>query len=131
MDHQLGRPQVLIHCAHEVVNDEFFVACLDLGHAEMRGSGNGAVHMIRTLGKHLQALHIHDNDQWHDSHQLPFSMNMDFDAIVKALKEINYQGYFTLEADNFLSAYQKENVFDGVVMLKNSARILADMFEAL
>ena len=113
----------------EVVNDEFFVACLDLGHAEMRGSGSGAVNMIRALGKHLQALHIHDNDQWHDSHQIPFSMNVDFDAIVKALKEINYSGYFTLEADQYLKAYDEEHIFEGFQKLAESARRLAEMFE--
>lgn len=113
----------------DLVNDDSFVACLDLGHAEMRGSGDGAVNMIRKLGHRLKALHIHDNDCWHDSHQIPFSMNIDFAAIVKALKEINYQGYFTLEADAFLNAYHKDNVFEGVVKLQESARKLADMFE--
>lgn len=112
-----------------LINDEFFVACLDLGHAEMRGSGNGAAHMIKTLGHHLQALHIHDNDRWHDSHQIPFSMQIDFSAIVKALKEIHYQGYFTLEADQFLKNYTEENVLEGVVKLKESAKKLAEMFE--
>lgn len=34
----------------DVVNDDFFVACLDIGHAEMRGSGEGAANMIRALG---------------------------------------------------------------------------------
>lgn len=115
----------------DAVNDEFFVACLDLGHAEMRGSGNGAVNMIKTLGSRLQALHIHDNDRWHDSHQIPFSMNIDFDSIVKALKEINYNGYFTLEADQYMSAYTEENVFEGVKKLAESARILANKFEQL
>ncbi len=114
----------------EAVNDPFFVACLDLGHAEMRGSGDGAASMIKTLGSSLQALHIHDNDRWHDSHQIPFSMEMDFGAIVQALKDINYRGYFTLEADTFLKAYHKDNVFEGVVKLKESARKLADMFDA-
>ena len=115
----------------DVINDEFFVACLDLGHAEMRGSGDGAVNMIRTLGHRLQALHIHDNDCWHDSHQIPFSMNIDFGAIVKALKEVNYKGYFTLEADTFLRDYNADNIFDGVLKLKESAKKLADMFEQL
>ena len=113
----------------DAVNDDFFVACLDLGHAEMRGSGDGAVHMIKTLGHHLGALHIHDNDRWHDNHQIPFSMNIDFDAIVKALKEIHYKGYFTLEADTFLNDYHQDNIFDGVVKLCESAKKLADMFE--
>lgn len=115
----------------EAVNDDSFVACLDLGHAEMRGSGSGAVPMIHTLGKHLQALHIHDNDRWHDSHQIPLSMEIDFAAIVKALKEIGYNGYFTLEADQFLKDYDKDNVFAGVQKLQQSARRLADMFEEI
>ena len=113
----------------DIIHDDFFVACLDLGHAEMRGSGDGAVHMIRALGHRIQALHIHDNDRWHDYHQIPFSMNIDFGAIVKALKEIGYEGYFTLEADAFLDAYNAPDIFDGVVKLKESAKKLADMFE--
>ena len=112
----------------DVVNDDFFVACLDIGHAEMRGSGSGAVNMIHALDHRLQALHIHDNDKWHDSHQIPFSMDIDFPAVVRALKEINYQGYFTLESDNYLENHTAENIFDGIKDLAASARKLADMF---
>ena len=115
----------------DIINDDFLVACLDLGHAEMRGSGDGAVNMIKALDYRLQALHIHDNDRWHDSHQIPFSMDIDFDSVVKALKEIDYRGDFTLEADAFLSAYTGENVLEGMIKLKQSARKLADKFEQL
>ena len=113
----------------DAVDDPFLVACLDLGHAEMRGSGSGAVNMIKALGSRLQALHIHDNDRWHDSHQIPFSMDIDFAGIVKALKEIDYNGYFTLEADNYLRGFSAEDVFDGIKDLYAAARRLADMFE--
>ena len=114
------------------VNDKRFVACLDLGHAEMRGLNTTAVEMIKAIGHDkLKALHIHDNDKWHDSHQIPFSMDMDFEAIVKALKEINYDGYFTLEADRYLANHTTENVFEGVTNLYNSVRKLADMFESM
>lgn len=113
----------------DVVNDPFLVACLDIGHAEMRGSGSGAANMIHALGSRLQALHIHDNDKWHDSHQIPFSMKIDFVPIVKALGDINYNGYFTLEADRYMEAYNKENAFYGVQELAKSVRKLADMFE--
>ncbi len=115
----------------EAVNDDHFVACLDLGHAEMRGSGDGAVNMIRALGADLQALHIHDNDCLHDSHQIPYSMSIDFSAILRALKEIDYKGYFTLEADRYMSIYNRENALEGVIRLRESARRLADEFEAL
>ena len=117
-------------CDHiEVINDDFFVACLDIGHAEMKGSDTTAVEMIKALGDSLQALHIHDNDKLNDSHQIPFSMNINFNEIIKALKDIKYSGYFTLEADSYLKDYTEENAFDGVKKLAESARKLADMFE--
>lgn len=75
----------------DAVNDPYLVACLDIGHAEMRGSGSGAANMIRALGHRLQALHIHDNDRWHDSHQIPFSMSIDFAPIAAALKRDRLQ----------------------------------------
>ena len=113
----------------DAVNDEYLTACLDIGHAEMKGSGTNAATLIRALGNRLSALHIHDNDKWHDSHQIPFSMDIDFNDVVAALKEINYKGYFTLEADRYLSAFTKENVFDGVKNLAEAARKLANMFD--
>lgn len=113
----------------DAVNDDYLVACLDIGHAEMRGSGSGAAKMILALGDRLQALHIHDNDRWHDSHQIPFSMSIDFNSVVNALKQIGYKGYFTLEADNYLKSYTKENIFEGIKDLYAAVRRLADMFE--
>lgn len=115
----------------DAVNDDFFVACLDIGHAEMKGSNTNAVEMIKGLGKRLAALHIHDNDKWHDSHQIPFSMKIDFVAIVKALKEIGYDGYFTLEASRYLNNFSDDKLFEGIDNLYNSAKRLADMFEKI
>ncbi len=115
----------------DAVNDSSFIACLDLGHAEMRGTGTNAVELIHALGSRLGALHIHDNDKWHDSHAIPRSMDMDFDAIVKALKEIGYNGYFTLEADQHLSKFSPDTVHIGVKELADSARELAEFFERL
>lgn len=113
----------------DAVNDPYFVACLDLGHAEMRGCNTSAVEMVEALGSRLQALHIHDNDKWHDSHQIPFSMDMDFYAIVKALRKIGYSGYFTLEADRYLEKYTDEQIPQGFQALAEAARKLADLFE--
>ena len=113
----------------KAVNDPYLVACLDLGHAEMKGLDTTAEKMIHTLGEHLQALHIHDNDLKHDSHQIPFSMSMDFDKIAKALKAIDYKGYFTLEADRYLSDFNKDNVLEGLKNLRASVGRLCDMFD--
>ena len=115
-------------CEHiDIVGSEWLVACLDIGHAEMKGSDTTAAEMIRALGPRLQALHIHDNDKLHDSHQIPFSMEIDFEAVAAALKEINYSGYLTLEAEKFLADYTEENVFDGVKKLADVARKIAAM----
>ena len=117
-------------CAHlDAVNDDFFVACLDIGHAEMKGSETTAVEMIKALGSRLQALHIHDNDKLHDSHQIPFSMSIDFEEIVRALNEVKYNGYFTLEANYYVLSHTKENVFDAVKNLAKSVKKLSYMYE--
>lgn len=113
----------------DLINDPYMVACLDLGHAEMRGSGDGAAYMIRELGNRLQALHIHDNDRLHDSHQIPFSMEIDFVEIARALKEIGYQGELTLEADQYLNAYTSETVFEGLKKMAESARKLESLIK--
>lgn len=111
------------------VNDPYLVACLDLGHAEMQGLGTNAVEMVHALGDHLQALHIHDVDKHDDNHQIPFSLNIEYAPIVKALKEIGYKGDFTLEACSYLNAFNADNLFEGVKDLAKAARRLADWFD--
>lgn len=113
----------------KAVNDPDFVVCLDLGHAEMMDD-TSAVEMIEAIGgEHLQALHMHDNDKVHDSHQLPLTMSIDYPPIIRALKKIGYKGYFTLEADQYLKKYDKDSVLDGIRVMAQTARSLADEFE--
>ena len=113
----------------QAVDDPYLVACLDIGHAEMQGLGTDAEQMILTLGKHLQALHLHDNDRRHDSHQIPFSGEINFDTVVRALKRIGYDGYFTLEADRHLSTFDPDTAFEGVRELHAAAKRLCAMFD--
>ena len=113
----------------DAVNDPFFVACLDIGHAEMKGLGTNAEEMILALGSRLKALHIHDNDRWHDSHQIPFSMDIDFVKVVNALKKIGYDGWFTLEASEYPAEFTAETAQQAANDLAASARKLADMFD--
>lgn len=112
----------------DTVNDSSFVACLDIGHAEMRGSGSGAANMIRALGSRLQALHIHDNDKRYDLHQIPFSCSIDFNGVVAALRDIGYTGWFTLEADNYLRKFNSQNIYTGIKDLYFSVKKIEDMF---
>lgn len=89
--------------------------------------GDGAANMIEALGPHLQALHIHDNDLWHDYHQIPFSMDIDFRNVARALKKIGYRGYLTLEASSYLSDRTPETVLDGLKNMAASAKKIAEL----
>lgn len=81
----------------ELLNDDIFCACLDIGHAELRGLKTSAVQMIRTLGSQIQALHIHDVDLHYDLHTLPYLSKVDFAPIWKELKQMGYKGDVTFE----------------------------------
>ena len=85
--------------------------------------------MIYALGSRIGALHLHDNDQWKDSHQLPFTMSIDFEAVTAALKEVGYTGWVTLEAYNYLKDFAPEDAFKGLCDLSAAARRLATMLE--
>lgn len=87
----------------DAVNPENFTACLDLGHCGL--VGDNAASMIRDMGSRLGCLHIHDNDNIHDTHTLPYLSEMDWDSILKALADIDYAGNFTYEADGFLRRF--------------------------
>ncbi|MBQ5810826.1 MAG: sugar phosphate isomerase/epimerase, partial [Clostridia bacterium] len=114
----------------DAVNDDYLVACLDIGHCEIMGDGVSAVQMVKALGSRIKALHIHDNDLHYDRHWIPFYSHIDFDPIVKALKEIGYQGYFTLEATVPGMEHTENGVADALSQLSSAVRRLADKFES-
>lgn len=87
----------------DALDPAHFTACLDLGHCGLVGDNAGG--MIRGMGQRLGCLHIHDNDNFNDSHTLPYLSEMDWDDILRALGEIDYRGHFTYEADNFLAGF--------------------------
>ena len=111
----------------DAVNDEYLVGCLDIGHAEMAGLGTSAADMVYALKDRLQALHIHDNDRHYDLHELPFTGAIDFPPIIKALKDINYGGYFTLECICYIK--NKDEATVKLLKMKEVARKMADDFD--
>ena len=94
----------------DTLGRDCFTACLDIGHAEMQGTGSGsAAEMIYALGPdRLTSLHIHDNDRTGDLHGLPFTQKLNWDEIMRALGDIGYSGDFTFEADSFLAKFPQE-----------------------
>ena len=114
----------------DLVGDPQVIACLDIGHASMMGMGTDPIAMIQALGPRLQALHIHDTDCWNDSHQIPFSMSIPWEPIVRTLKNIGYSGEFTLECNSYLRGKPVDYAEQGLRELAQAARKLADMFES-
>ncbi|MDD4680149.1 MAG: sugar phosphate isomerase/epimerase [Clostridia bacterium] len=115
----------------DALNPDYFVACLDIGHSGMENTGgNSATEMIRALGgKSLKTLHIHDNDLIHDLHTLPFTQKVNWDETMKALKEIEYDGDFTFEADNFLAQFPNELAVHASRLMLETGRYLVKKYE--
>ena len=73
------------------------VACWDTGHAHIRTEKQGED--IRAIGDRLRVLHIHDNYGTVDNHNPPYFGNIDWQEVVRALKDIRYQGTFNYEVN--------------------------------
>ena len=103
---------------------DWFCACLDIGHGDMQGTGAGsAVGLINALGhKRLKSLHVHDNDTISDLHTLPFTQKLKWDEIITALKNINYDGDFTFEADNFIMRFPQELYMSASKLMLDTGR---------
>lgn len=113
----------------KAIDDPYFVACVDVGHAELKGLNTSAEKIILTLGDYIQALHLHDVDLYHDLHDSLFSQKVDFVPIVNALKTINYKGVFSLEVGKPYSTATRDTVYSVVEHDYKMVRKLADMFE--
>ncbi len=105
------------------------VACVDIGHAEMKNS-EGAANMIRKLGHDkVKALHVHDNDLIHDNHVFPFTGKIEWNDIISALKDIDYDGNFTFEADSTLARFPDELIPACYEMLEKIGRYFVSKLE--
>ena len=113
----------------DTIDSEWIVGCVDVGHVALVGADVPS--FIKTLGgKYLQALHVHDVSKTQDSHVLPFTLTLDFKAIAKALAEIDYQGDFTFEADNFYAGFPLELYPDVASFMVKVGRHLINEIEA-
>jgi sugar phosphate isomerase/epimerase len=81
------------------VGSEQIVGCLDTGHSLI--CGEKPHEAIHHLGQSLKALHVHDSNGYEDSHALPYAMNGDWNCILKALADIDYDGDLTFEVLSF------------------------------
>lgn len=94
-----SRPEEFVKYLDALDND-CFVACLDLGHATL--VHEDPAEFIKALGaKRLKCLHVHDVQPNLDAHTLPYYGVGEWEKIMTALADIGYEGELTFEADQF------------------------------
>ena len=105
----------------------YFAACLDVGHGVV--VGEDLCHMLRVLGQRTRVLHIHDVQGVQEDHHEPGSGSIDWEALMRTLKEVGYHGCFNFETDQYWRAI-KRGYFNRQVVL-SAAKLLYDMGRAL
>ncbi len=91
-------PELLLKYA-EALPSEYFVICLDTGHAIT--AGYSPAEFIRKLGDKIKLLHAHDGKIGQDMHTLPYLAEVDWESVINALKTIGFNGDFSFETFRF------------------------------
>lgn len=91
----LAKPLDISEFVREADRENFKI-CLDSGHVAVF-PGLSPAEAIRTLGKDVKVLHIHDNDGSADLHKDPGSGVIDWAAFASALGDVGFDGVLSLE----------------------------------
>lgn len=91
----MGTPEAVLKFVKEI-NDEHFKICLDTGHVSVYNNLS-LKDEVKRLGKEIRTLHIHDNKCGNDLHLMPYFGVINWQEFADALKEINFDGCFSLE----------------------------------
>lgn len=113
---------------YDELNSDAFTCLVDVGHCALVGE-KPDVFLRRVGGKRLGALHVQDNDYRADCHTIPFMRSLDWNAITKALHDIDYKGDFTFEANAYVHNMPRGMVQDSLNYLAKVGRCLISMVE--
>ena len=89
--------------------------CFDSGHQNCYSKNTD---LLSLYGDKLMALHLHDNDKNSDQHRMPFDGSINWNAVMKKLTDIHYNGPTALEIVNM-----------GYEHVRNPGEFLAIAFE--
>ena len=79
----------------DTIGHPLVVHCFDTSHANWQGLDIPAA--IRQIGRRLAVTHLSDNDGTFDQHLLPYQGNIDWRAVLGALREAGYEGTLNWE----------------------------------
>ena len=112
----------------DLLDNPWFTVCLDVGHAAI--NVEDPQDAIRTLGKRIGCVHIHDNDFVNDRHTIPYLGKTNWDEVCKAFAEIGYDGYFTSEAGTFEGSFPPALIPAALQLEVTVFRYLAEKIES-
>lgn len=114
---------------HDTLNDPVFTICFDVGHCLLQKVDPAEA--VRVLGDRLVhgCTHVHDNLGTADSHTLPYYGKVDWESVMKALADINYEGALSYEASGFIKDIPVELYPDGLAYMAKVGHYLIGRFE--
>lgn len=112
----------------DLLGYDWFTVCFDVGHAAI--NVEDPEDAIRTLGKRIGCLHVHDNDFVNDRHTIPYLGKTNWEEVCKAFAEIGYEGYFTSEACTYEASFPAELIPSALQMEVAVFKHLADKIES-
>ncbi len=122
-----GTPE-LINRMFARLDSPWFTVCIDLGHAAMTGF-EPEEFLRAVIPGAVTALHVQDTDYLGDRHQLPYICDQNWTEIMKALKEIGYEGEFTFETLTFMRKFPLELLPDAMSFAHRVGRYLIGLYE--
>lgn len=126
-----GRMAERIDRLNERCGAEVCGFCFDTGHANLVGLD--FERFIKTLGRRLKVLHIHDNDGVADLHQLPFTFaasrentcSTDWEGFIRGLRAIRFDGVLNFETAAVLNAFPEQMRFAVLAFIGETGRYFA------
>ena len=123
---KLGTPEELNRVI-EKINSPWIVACVDIGHAAL--TGYEPEDFIKAMNpKYLKALHVQDNDYIADRHIIPYTGNLNWEAIMTSLKNAGYEGELTFEIVKYLKRFPDELFFEALKFAALVGRHLISLY---
>lgn len=112
----------------DYIDHPLFHAVWDTGHANLQEMPQREE--LKKLGKHVYALHVHDNLGEKDKHMIPYFGTMNLDDVIHGLFDIGYNGYFTFEVGKVLLSAEKRRSFKGEDKLTTPPIEIQDALES-
>lgn len=110
-----------IEVLNKKAGSECFGFCLDTGHCVL--TSTNIRYAIKTLGKNLKVLHLHEVSNNSDNHTIPFTLGaVDWEFIMTALKDYGYEGTLNFETVKAWRLFPKELEGDVIKMLGSIAK---------